>query len=349
MYTLIVGVTASVIFFGTSLRYAAEALTGNAPDIVVQRVIAGRPVFVPRNYIDLLQDIRGVRSMRNRLWGYYAHPFNGAIYTIMVPPLFPHTDGEIIVGEGVKRTWNPDPTADAGRLFFTTHLREGILLDVAASLETDTSIVSSDLILMSENTFRRVSGLPPGFVTDIVITVRNPREAGTIADKIVRIFPDALPILKQDIRRTYQAAFDWRSGIVLVQFCGAMLAFLIFAWEKMSGSGGEERNEIGLLKAVGWDTADILAVKFWEGIVISLSAFLAGTILAYIHVFRLRAPIFAPVLKGWSVLYPRFDLPPRFSEGDIAILFLMSVVPYTIATIIPVWHTATLPPDTALR
>ena len=346
VYTLVVFVLASVVFFGAALEREAGTLLINAPDIVVQRIIAGRQVFIPQSYADRLRSIRGTRSVRPRLWGHYSHPINGSIYTIMVPPDFPHGDDEIIVGEGVMRTWD---SIEGRRLFFTCHDREGILLDAVESLQTNTGLVSSDLILMSETTFRRVSGLPQGLVADIVITVRNPREVATIAGKIVRALPDVLPILKEDIQRTYQAVFGWRSGIVIVLFSGAMLAFFIFAWEKVSGMSGQERFEIGVLKALGWDTADILAVKFWEGAVISLSAFLSGTVMAYVHVFLMSAPIFAPVLKGWSVLYPRFDLPPRFSGSDVALLFLVSVVPYTLMTIIPVWRTATLAPDAALR
>jgi hypothetical protein len=346
VYTLVVFVLASVIFFGAALQHEAGTLLGNAPDIVVQRIVAGRQVFVPHAYADRLRSIRSIRSVRPRLWGYYFNPINGSSYTIMVPPVFPHEDDEIIVGEGVMRTWEP---VEGRRLFFTTHDKEGILLNAVEVLKTDTGLVSSDLILMSEPTFRRVSGLPSGFVADIVITVRNPREVPTIAGKIARALPDTLPILKEDIQRTYQAVFDWRSGIVIVLLFSAVLTFFIFAWEKASGMSGQERFEIGILKAVGWDTADILAVKFWEGTAISLSAFLAGTVLAYVHVFLMSAPIFACALKGWSVLYPRFDLPPRFRGGDVALLFLMSVVPYTLMTIVPVWRTATLPPDTALR
>lgn len=346
VFTLIVFVTASAIFLGSALEQEAMALMENAPDIVVQRIIAGRQVFLPLSYADRLRAIRGIRSMRPRLWGYYGNPINGSNYTLMVPPVFSHSDHEVIVGEGILRTWG---SVEGRRLFFTTHDREGILLDAVESLQSDTGLVSSDLILMSEATFRRVSGLPDGFAADIVITVKNPQETATIALKVSRAFPDTLPVLKADIQRTYQAIFNWRSGIVLVLFLGATLAFWILAWERAAGVSGEERIEIGILKALGWDTGDILAVKFWEGAVISLSAFMAGTALAYVHVFLLSAPVFAPILKGWSVLYPSYDLPPRFSMGDIALLFLMSVVPYTLMTIVPVWRAATLPPDTALR
>jgi hypothetical protein len=346
VFTLMVSMLGSVVFFGAALQREAAALLDNAPDIVVQRIVAGRQVFIPVPYAAKLRSIRGVRSVTPRLWGYYAHPVNGNSYTITAPPGFSHPDDEIVVGEGVLRTWG---SVEARSLFFSTHDRQGILLDAVASLAPDTGLVSSDLILMSEATFRRVSGLPAGFAADLAITVRNPREVPTVAGKIARALPDTLPVLKEEIQRTYQAAFSWRSGLVTIIFSGAALAFFIFAWEKASAVGSEERIEIGTLKALGWHTADILALKFWESAVISLSAFLAGAVLAYVHVFILSAPLFAPVLKGWSTLYPRFDLSARIGTGEIAVLILANVVPYTLATLIPAWRTATLPPDTAMR
>jgi len=51
-------------------------------------------------------------------------------------------------------------------------------------------------------------------------------------------------------------------------------------------------------------------MKSWEGIVVSLAAFCTGVLLAYVHVFFSSALLFEPVLKGWAVLYPRFQLVP---------------------------------------
>ena len=91
---------------------------------------------------------------------------------------------------------------------------------------------------------------------------------------------------------------------------GALLAFIIFAWDKASGLSLEERREIGILKAIGWETSDVLLMKFWEGMVVSLSSFLMGLILAYVHVFFTSSAFFEPALKGWAVLYPQFKLTP---------------------------------------
>jgi ABC-type lipoprotein release transport system permease subunit len=127
------------------------------------------------------------------------------------------------------------------------------------------------------------------------------------------------------------------------------LAFVIFAFEKASGLSAEERREIGTLKAIGWETSDVIVMKFWEAIAVSLTAFLLGTILAYVHIFVMSAPLFEQVLKGWSVLYPRFRLTPFISPYELATLFFLSVVPYIAATIIPSWKASIVDPDSIMR
>jgi ABC-type lipoprotein release transport system permease subunit len=111
----------------------------------------------------------------------------------------------------------------------------------------------------------------------------------------------------------------------------------------------EERREIGILKGIGWETSEVVLMKFWEGMVISLSSFLVGIILAYIHVFFTSAALLEPPLKGWAVLYPRFTLTPFIDASQIVTLFMLTVVPYTLATIIPSWRAATIDPDAVMR
>ncbi len=146
-------------------------------------------------------------------------------------------------------------------------------------------MVSSDLILLSEYAFRRLFGISGEQATDLVVTVRNKKEISTVAAKILELLPDTRPILRDEILRTYDAAFDWRGGIVLVILAGAVFAFLIFAWDKAAGLSAEEKREIGILKAIGWETGDVLQMKFWEGLAVSLSSFLMGILLAYGHIF----------------------------------------------------------------
>jgi ABC-type lipoprotein release transport system permease subunit len=143
--------------------------------------------------------------------------------------------------------------------------------------------------------------------------------------------------------------FDWRGGMVVVILGVAVLSFIIFAWDKATGLSAEERKEIGILKSIGWETGDVLLLKSWEGVIVSLTAFLAGVILAYCHVFFFSASLFDHALKGWSILYPEFRLTPAIDSYQLAILFFLTVVPYSVATIIPSWRTATIDPDAAMR
>ena len=40
-------------------------------------------------------------------------------------------------------------------------------------------------------------------------------------------------------------------------------------------------------------------MKFWEGMIVSLSSFFIGVILSYFHIFYASSTLFEPVLKGW--------------------------------------------------
>jgi nitrous oxide reductase accessory protein NosL len=83
--------------------------------------------------------------------------------------------------------------------------------------------------------------------------------------------------------------------------------------------------------------------------VVSLTAFLAGVLVAYLHVFVSSAALFEPVLKGWAVLYPRYDLVPHIDPYQLLALFFLTVVPYTVATVVPSWNAATVDPDLIMR
>jgi ABC-type lipoprotein release transport system permease subunit len=155
--------------------------------------------------------------------------------------------------------------------------------------------------------------------------------------------------VREDVLRTYDAVFGWRGGVVTVLLAGALFAFVIFAWDRASGLPAEERREIGILKAIGWETADVILLKAWEGAAVSLTAFLAGTLLAYAHVFLASGSLFARVLKGWSVLYPDFRLVPAVEAHEVATLFVLTVLPYAAATVVPAWRSATVDPDAVMR
>jgi len=346
VYTLVIFMLASVVFFTHAIKREGVIILKNAPEMIIQRSVAGRRDLIPVSYLDKIQKIRGVSSARCRLWGYYYDPVSGANYTLMVPEKSKYGSGNIVIGEGVSRTRHVYPGDYLG---FSASDGSMIMLQIRDVFSAESELVSSDLVLMSEADFRKLFGIQKKEATDIVVRVRNPRELSTIAWKVSEQFPETRIVLREEILRTYDSIFNWRSGMMVFFLGGTLLAFLIFAWDRASGLSQEEKREIGILKAIGWETSDVILMKFWEGLVISLSAFLAGTILAYCHVFFTHSFLFEPALKGWAVLYPAFKLIPFIDLYQVATLFFLTVVPYAVATIIPSWAAATIDPDTVMR
>ena len=346
VYTLIVFLLASVLLFTYALREEASILLKEAPEMIVQKLVAGRHELIPVAYMERIRAIRGVSSIKERLWGYYYDPIVGANYTLMVAEDPDVAPGRIAVGEGVSRIRLASP---GDTLEFRTYQGVTIELEIKKTFSSESGLVSSDLVLISEDDFRKVFGTPKDYATDLAVRVRNPRELPTIALKVAEILPDTRQILREELLRTYDAIFNWRGGILLAILFGAVLAFIIFAWDKASGLSVEEKREIGILKAIGWETSDIIRMKFWEGLVVSLSSFLMGIVLAYIHVFFTSFMLFEPVLKGWAILYPAFKITPFIDGAQVASLFFLTVVPYTVATIIPSWRAAIVDPDSVMR
>jgi len=346
VYTAIIFLLASVMLFSHSIKREAQVVLAGSPEVIVQRMVAGRHDLISQDYAEKLKGIRGARKVTPRLWGYYFDPTVSANYTVMVPDDRTIASKNIVVGEGIARARG----AGIGDvLAFRGYDGTLFSFSIAEVLASDSELVSADLMLVSEEDYRSFFGIPDGLFTDIVMTVRNQREVRTVAQKIATALPDTRPILREEILRTYDSLFDWREGMMLVLLAGSVLAFSIFAWEKASGLSAEEKREIGILKAVGWETSDVIRMKFWEGGLVSVFAFLLGYLLAYLHVFHMSAGLFETVLKGWAVLYPNFSPMPFIDGFQVVTLFFFTVFPYTVATIIPIWRAAIIDPDAVMR
>ena len=350
-YTLLVATLASVLFFTRAMQREAKLLMEEAPEIVVQRLSAGRHDLIPVGYAETIRKIKGVQEAQERLWGYYYDPGSGSNFTILVPPAqgsIPEP-GWALLGSGVLRSFS---AKDHESLTFRSYKGTFHTLRIKGSFPSASELVSADLIVIHRADFTDLFGFPDGLATDLAVRVRNPKERSLVAQKITQELPDTRPVLRDEILRTYQALFDWRGGMILVILSCVVGAFLILAWERATGLSAQEKREIGILEAIGWETSDVLLMKMWEGLTVSLSAFFFGVFLAYTHVFSLSSFVFEPAMKGWSVLYPDFSLTPVtpvLRGDDLTAFLLFTVAPYTLATLVPCWRAATMDPDAVLR
>ena len=346
VYALVVFMLGSAMFLTEAMKREASIVLKDAPEMVVQRLLQGRYDPIPISYLEKIRKIRGVISAEPRLWGYIYDAAVGANYTLMVPRDIALAPERIIIGNGISRSRMIYPEE-----MMAFNLQNGSfrVFTVEEVISHESELVSADLILLSEEDFRDIFGLAPTLATDLVVRIRNPKERVTIAKKVAELLPDTRPIIRDEMVRTYDAVFDWRGGIVTVLLMMALLAFVILAWEKASGLSADEKREIGVLKAIGWETSDVIAVKAYEGLLVSFFSFTSGILLAYGHVFFFSAFLFSPALKGWSVLYPDFRITPFIDTYQLAVLLFLTVVPYTVATIVPSWRAAIIDPDSVMR
>lgn len=346
VYTLLVFLFSSVLLLSQGLRREAAVLLQDAPEVIVQRLVAGRHDLLPAAWLEELRRIRGVSSAQGRLWGYYYDPAVQANYTLLVAPDRNLAADEIHIGATLARVRQ---VGVGDYLSLRAANGQPQPLKVTGVLDSASELLSADLLLLSESSYRQLFNLPPDVYTDAVLTVRNPREARTVAEKITLTLPNSRPILRAEILRTYDAVFNWREGMVFLALGAVLLAFMILAWDKAAGLTAEEKREIGILKAIGWETGDILRMKLWEGTLLSLTAFLTGYLLAWLQVFHGGARLFAPLLKGWAVLYPHFQLTPAVDLQQLLVLLAVTVLPYIVATLIPSWRAASSDPDAVMR
>lgn len=345
-YTLLVFLLASVVLYGDALRREARLLLVDAPELVVQRLTAGRHDLMPQDWLEQVQGLRGVRKSEGRLWGYHYDPAAQANYTLLAPDDAPPAPGHVEIGAALARA---SGLAVGDVLSLRGFDGKPYAFTVSRVFAAESELVSADLMRVNTADFRAFFGIEPGRYTDLALQVSNAREVRKVAEKVLNRLPGARVIAREEMQRTYEAAFNWRQGVLLTFLSTILIAFALLAWDKASGLSAEERREIGILKAIGWDTGDVLRMKLWEGALMSVAAFLTGYVLAWLHVFYADAPLFTAVLKGWSVLYPRFALAPQIDVAQIATLFFLTVLPYVAATVAPVWRAATLDPDAVMR
>jgi ABC-type lipoprotein release transport system permease subunit len=368
-FFLNVFLVASLLLLTDALRKEATELLEGTPELIIQKLKGGRHELIPIDYCQVISKIRGIRRVIPRYWGYYYDPPTRANYTFMsadeIPPevsnmiegsffkdfyKHPHLqDSKIrfcIIGQGVAESRFIDvddiiPVRGADG--------EVYVLKVAGVFKSDSVILTNDLVILSTNDIKTIFDIPDEMATDLVVHVRNANEVDTVAGKIQERWPAVRVISKSQILSTYEALFGWRSGLMVALVIGSIAAFAILAWNKASGLSAEERKEIGALKAVGWETSDVLELKFWEGFAIAMVSFLTGVIGAYIHIFYLGGVMFAPVLRGWSVLFPAFHPLPHIDPYKFFIIMFLTVIPYITATIVPSWKAAITDPDMVMR
>ncbi len=364
--SLLIFLLSSVLMIADAIKLELNTTLQTLPQITLQRFVAGKQTDVSIDRVDTLLGIEGIHSVTPRIWGYYYFKPAGVNFSIVgvdayeeqysttLSKLTQHfnvktleKEPSMIIGEGVKKILEENYYTD----FFNFVTSEGKWqkVSIAGVFHSHLSLEANDLIILPKKLAYTIFGMDKNKATDIIVKVANPKEIATIVQKITTRFPDMRAITQDDIRVSYQNIFDYKSGFFLSLFSVCAFAFFIIIYDKTSGLSAEEKQEIGILKAIGWSGDDILQEKFYESFIIALGAFLLGIACSLFYLYGLHAPLLRNVFMGYSELKPPFALPFSLDYTMFVLLFLLSVPIYIAATLIPSWRASSLDADEVMR
>jgi len=356
--TLVVGLFGSTLLLTDALRREYELLADRMPDLTVQRLVAGRPSLIPEATALMIDDIPTVRDVEARVWGYYFFTAIESNVTILGTERdgesldvavedgrLPRAGNEVAIGNGLADLLGLRVGDEMGIPLGT----EVVFSEVVGVFGDDSSIRSADLIVARPAHARVLLGMAEGWATDLAIDLTTQDEAAVVAEHIAERMEGARVLDRRLLRRTYELTFDTRGGLMALLLVPALAAFLLLAWERLSGLGDAEQREIGVLKAVGWATSDVLLARIWESVVIATLGAVSGLGLAYVYVFFLGAPGLSDALLGWSNLRPAMQLAPAIDPLQAFSLLGAVIVPFVAVSVVPAWRAAMIDPDRAMR
>lgn len=358
-----VALVAAVIFMTEALRGEAERAHAAHPDIVVQKLVGGRPTTISAAEAAKITDILSVRNVTPRVWGYFFLPSLQGNVTIIgtsknAQPLsiangvlaegrdIAPGAHEMIAGTELARFLGLRPGDELGLPSWNV---DAHALKLVGTFRSSLDLYTADVLICDEDDARALLDLPRGAATDLAVTLSNPAESRVVARTITERMPGARVIERELLARVYYLAYGRRAGFVLGASIPAILALLVLAWDRASGLGPDERKEIAVLKAVGWSTSEVLWAKLFESLLVGASATALGLLLGYAWIFWLGAPGLRPALVGWSVLYPKAALTPAVDLAQLLGISLAVMGPFAFLSVVPAWRAATTDPLETMR
>lgn len=357
IFAILVFLISSSILICSSLKSEYSTISKDLPEILVQKYYGGRAHFISQDEIDEFYKIPGISGVLPRVTGQYHFEREKLYLTIFgIESFEEYFDKNITRIAQNLSDFKPNfmissqnvydalraQISTYGALPFFTPDDELILLVPSGVYKSGAELIDNDVIITEISNARKILGIKDDEFSDVTLKISNPLEVDFIAQKIRLKYPKFRVITKYEMVKQFNLLYDFKNGIFLILLIISLFSFCVILYDKLSGIRSEERREIGILKALGWEISDIIKSKLFESLIISFTAFLIGLALAIFYVFFLKAPIISNVFAGYSALKINFDLPFVFDFADFFMLFLLSVPFYVGVSIIPAWKIATL-------
>ncbi len=341
---------------------SADAL----PDITVQQVLGGRMAPLENDLALEISGYANVLRVARRVWGYV--PINvpgGTVsYTLMgIDPTEKSSAGDISLALVSGRFIKPGERGCAvvGAIFARQNrARPGDAItlkdemgnesrfDIVGVFSSRVTIYSADLIVTDIESARAFFGYSSAQSSDLGVYLENPLYTDQVASFINASRKNVRVITKEAQSNMAKRAYGCRSGVFQLLWLILLLTVLVLAWAQASSITLEMRKEIGVLKAIGWQTLDIIELKMMEILIVGFGGTLSGILFGILYLC-IGAPFVKNYFLGWAVVYPDFPLPVHIEWSSIFMLLVTGLLPLCVATVFPAWFQGTVEPDSAIR
>jgi len=358
--TLLVALLSATLFLSSAIKNEYTARVSHQADIIITNQKAMQYRTFDRSQLQSVLSIVGVKSAMGRLYGaYYFDKADKKLNIIALDEfesysnkLLDETNTELEEASMILSTQAKNLLEEYYYKEYFNFIKENGTLrkvPIQGVLKSKDIQKRENLIIMRSELFRDIFDMDEREISDISVKVANSDELAFIAQKIEELFPSAKVTIKKDLLVRYEKSYNLKSGFFLSIFIISFFTFFIIIYDKLSGVSSHERHEIGVLKALGWRVGDVLEAKFYEGLLLSLGAYILGVFLAFLYVYFFNAAILLDIFLSQSDILHHVTLSFTPNIASMILIFLLSVPPYIFATIIPSWRVATTDADEVMR
>jgi ABC-type lipoprotein release transport system permease subunit len=332
-------------------------------DVYVTMDMFGRNGMIPQGMAEEIEGLEGVIKAVPRVIGRIY--VKGRIAVILGIPLsrmkkavsfikgrLPEKN-EVVVGKGLGEALGLDVGDNISlgiRVVAIIEHRPYIqrkVFRVSGIFDSETGIWTSDLVLVNIDDAASIYDMED-FVSDIAVYVEEGYTA-SVTEEIQKLNAYFRIQSKPLAEKYIQRGFNRKGGIFILLYAFA-LVLAVPVMLVVSGTGlSERRREIGVLKATGWQTSEVLQMVFFENMIIAFISAPAAFILAYIWIKLFNGFFIAQIFIAEIGSMPPFTVPAKFMPLSFVLSIFLALTLTMVGSIYSTWRTAVIPPVEALK